>query len=344
MCSPRLGGRACACAGSCWRRWWRSTRCEWIKIDFNLDPKAGCSCTDHGHGRGRMRLYAHYRGLYALYDEFRAAHPEVIVEACASGGLRVDAGLLRHVHCAFLSDPDWTPHHLATVHGNSYLLPPAAMLHWPMSEWRTGNRNQTLSLRDPALTEAQFDTILRAAFMHRFGLSWRLPDLPEKWRARLRAHLSLYAGEVVPFVRNGDLYRLTAAPSRSGNGELRPAFQIALGDRHLLLGFAPRSGAAVWDCAGWRGGRRAARARSGAQLSAARADAGADRRRPLRERGGVDGGGRGRFVRLVLHRHPRAALTTAYRRGKPPASPACLWPTGSSGACGPRCRSSPTKP
>ena len=102
------------------------THCEWIKIDFNLDPKAGCSCTDHGHGAGDG-LYAHYRGLYALYDDFRSAHPEVIVEACASGGLRVDAGLLRHVHCAFLSDPDWVPHHLATVHGNSYLLPPAAM-------------------------------------------------------------------------------------------------------------------------------------------------------------------------------------------------------------------------
>ena len=213
------------------------TKCEWIKIDFNLDPKAGCSCTEHGHGAGDG-LYAHYRGLYDLYDAFRAAHPEVIVEACASGGLRVDAGLLRHVHCAFLSDPDWTPHHLATVHGNSYLLPPAAMLHWPMSEWRTKNRNQTLSLRDPALTAAQFDTILRATFMHRFGLSWRLPDLPQQWRDRLKAHLTLYAGEVVPFVRNGDLYRLTPAPSRKGDGELRPAFQLALGDRHLLLGFA----------------------------------------------------------------------------------------------------------
>jgi len=213
------------------------TRCEWIKIDFNLDPKAGCSCTDHGHGAGDG-LYAHYRGLYALYDAFRAAHPEIIVEACASGGLRVDAGLLRHVHCAFLSDPDWTPHHLATVHGNSYLLPPAAMLHWPMSEWRTKNRNQTLSLRDPALTAAQFDTILRAAFMHRFGLSWRLPDLPQAWRDRLKSHLACYAGEVVPFVRNGDLLRLTAAPSRKGDGELHPAFQLVLDDRHLLLGFA----------------------------------------------------------------------------------------------------------
>lgn len=213
------------------------TRCEWIKIDFNLDPKAGCSCTDHGHGAGDG-LYAHYRGLYALYDQFRAAHPEVIVEACASGGLRVDAGLLRHVHCAFLSDPDWVPHHLATVHGTSYLLPPAAMLHWPMSEWRGKNPHQTLSLRDRDLTEDMFDAIIRGAFMHRFGLSWRLPDLPGKWRQRLKAHLKLYAQEVAPLVRNGDLLRLTPAPLRSGGGERQPRFQLSLGDRHLLLGFS----------------------------------------------------------------------------------------------------------
>lgn len=213
------------------------TRCEWIKIDFNLDPKAGCDCTDHGHGAGDG-LYAHYRGLYALYDAFRAAHPEIIVEACASGGLRIDAGLLRHVHCAFLSDPDWVPHHLAVVHGASHLLPPAAILHWPMSEWRGKHPRQTLSLRDPALTEDMFDTIIRSAFMHRFGLSWRLPDLPEKWRVRLKAQLRIYAEEVVPLVRNGDLRRLSPPPLRSGGGERQPRFQLSSGDRHLLLGFS----------------------------------------------------------------------------------------------------------
>lgn len=213
------------------------TRCAWIKIDFNLDPKAGCSCTDHGHGAGDG-LYAHYRGLYALYDAFRADHPEIILEACASGGLRVDAGLLRHVHCAFLSDPDWVRHHLAVVHGTSHLLPPAAMLHWPMSEWRGKHPQQGLSLRDPALTADMFDTIIRSGFLHRFGLSWRLPDLPEKWRARLKAHLRFYAEEVAPLVRNGDLRRLTPPPLRSGGGEQQPRFQLSLGDRHLLLGFS----------------------------------------------------------------------------------------------------------
>lgn len=213
------------------------TRCAWIKLDFNLDPKAGCSRTDHDHGQGDG-LYAHYQGLYAVLDAFRAAHPEIIVEACASGGLRIDAGLLRHVHCAFLSDPDWTRHHLQVVHGTSRLLPPVAMLHWAMSEFLWKHPKQTLNLRDPALTEASFDAMVRAAFMHRFGISWRLPDLPERWRERFGRHVEVYKREVRPFVRNGDLRRLTETPLRNGGGAQEPAFQLSLDDRHLILAFA----------------------------------------------------------------------------------------------------------
>jgi alpha-galactosidase len=215
----------------------KKTRCEWIKLDFNLDPKAGCSRPDHDHGAGDG-LYAHYQGLYSVLDAFRAAHPEIIVEACASGGLRIDAGLLRHVHCAFLSDPDWTRHHLQVVHGTSRLLPPAAMLHWAMSEFLWKHPRQTLNLRNPSLTVDSFDMLVRAAFMHRFGISWRLPDLPERWRERFSRHVELYKNVVRPFVRNGDLRRLTETPRRDGTGEQQPAFQLSLGDRHLLLGFA----------------------------------------------------------------------------------------------------------
>src|SRR5690606_25062592 len=36
----------------------REHGCDWIKLDFNLDPGAGCDRTDHGHGAGDG-LYAH---------------------------------------------------------------------------------------------------------------------------------------------------------------------------------------------------------------------------------------------------------------------------------------------
>jgi hypothetical protein len=27
-------------------------KCDWIKLDFNVDPAAGCNRSDHGHGKG----------------------------------------------------------------------------------------------------------------------------------------------------------------------------------------------------------------------------------------------------------------------------------------------------
>jgi alpha-galactosidase len=56
--------------------------------------------------------------------------------AGTSGGLRIDLGLARHVHCLSLSDPDYTEHHLQALCGASLLLPPVSILHWSWSQWR----------------------------------------------------------------------------------------------------------------------------------------------------------------------------------------------------------------
>lgn len=220
------------------------TSCTWLKWDFNLDPGLGCSRADHGHGPGDG-LHAHYTGLYEVLDSFRQRHPDVLLEACSSGGLRFDLGLLGHVHCAFLSDPDWTEHHLQVLWGASLMLPPAAMLHWSWSEWRGDHPQQTLDLSERGqLSVAAFDTTVRAAMLTRFGMSVRLPEMRADLRARLRHHIGVYQRIMRPFVGHGVLRRLTGQPLRHGRGERNPAFQLSLGDRHLLAGFAlgPGSG------------------------------------------------------------------------------------------------------
>ena len=40
-----------------------------------------------GKGDG---LYAHYLGYYQLLDEIHRKYPDVVIENCASGGLRMD--------------------------------------------------------------------------------------------------------------------------------------------------------------------------------------------------------------------------------------------------------------
>lgn len=68
------------------------TGARWIKLDFNIDPDAGCTRTDHGHGAGDG-LFRHYEGLYAVLDAVRERHPDIMLESCSSAGCASTSGL-----------------------------------------------------------------------------------------------------------------------------------------------------------------------------------------------------------------------------------------------------------
>ncbi len=217
-----------------------TTGARWIKLDFNIDPDAGCTRTDHGHGAGDG-LLRHYEGLYAVLDEVRERHPDIVLEACSSGGLRIDLGLARHVHGMFLSDPDYTEHHLQVLHGVRNLLPPVGILHWSWSQWRgdyPGSQYDWTSITTDA-----FDTMLRAAMVHRFGVSLRLPELSPDLLARLAEHVRLYQQVLAPLVRDGVLRTLTPSPVRGGFGERAPVFQLSAGEAHVVLAIVLDGGA-----------------------------------------------------------------------------------------------------
>ncbi|WP_433158108.1 glycoside hydrolase family 36 protein [Kribbella sp. CA-247076] len=213
-----------------------TTTARWIKWDFNLDPGAGCSRDDHGHGPDEG-LLRHYLGLYDVFDRLRAAYPDTVLEACSSGGLRIDAGLAAHVDAFFLSDPDWTEHHLTCLWGAAQLLPPRQLLHWPQSEWRGEHRFQKADYSGTLMTRAQFDTKMRAALLHRFGLSVRLTEMRADFLERLGQHVHTYQSVIRPMVESGVLVPLTDQPLREEKGRRQPAYQLTAGDRHLLAGF-----------------------------------------------------------------------------------------------------------
>ncbi|MBA8795377.1 alpha-galactosidase [Friedmanniella endophytica] len=213
-----------------------ATGARWIKWDFNLDPGDGCARDDHGHGPGDG-LLSHYRGLYAVLDALRSAHPGTLFEACSSGGLRIDAGLAEHVHAFFLSDPDWTEHALTCLWGAAQQLPPRQLLHWPQSEWRGEHRFQKVDYSGTLLTVDRFDTMIRAAMLHRFGISVRLTEMRADLRARLRHHLGVYDRHLRPLLADGVLVPLGEQPLHAEQGWRQPAFQLTSGRQHVVAGF-----------------------------------------------------------------------------------------------------------
>jgi alpha-galactosidase len=94
--------------------------------------------------------------------------------------LRIDLGLLGHVHAAFLSDPDWMEFHLQLLWGAAQSVPAAAILHFTESDWRTFHPLQNFDSATADIDD--IDAIMRSVLLHRFGLSYALP----RWTAELR--------------------------------------------------------------------------------------------------------------------------------------------------------------
>jgi alpha-galactosidase len=219
---------------------------DWIKLDYNLDFGLGCDRADHGHQPGDG-LVAHVNGFYRVVERLRRDFPAVVLENCSSGGLRIDLGTLRRLDMTFLSDPDYPVHDLQIFWGASTMLAAERLLHWSFCEWRHDPPYppQTFNPRDPNLTRHQFDYYTRISMLGGYGISQKLPLLPDWVRERYKVHHRLYREVVSGFVREADLYRLSPQPrrslesSRANAGDGLCAFQYAMpsGEAHLLFVF-----------------------------------------------------------------------------------------------------------
>jgi hypothetical protein len=167
---------------------------DWLKWDHNLYQI--CDRPDHGHGPGDGN-WAHVQGVYRVLDGLRRRFPRLIVENCASGGSRLDAGLHARTHLTWLSDlPAPSQRARSQFAGAVCAFPPEHLNAWVVP--------------DPAepLTPDSVPYAFRSRFLGAFGVSDRLAAwddalvraaaaevaLYKRWRAllvRARVHLLL---------------------------------------------------------------------------------------------------------------------------------------------------------
>ena len=80
-------------------------------------------------------------------------------------------------------------------------------------------------IRFPAETpQHKIDYVMRTGMMGILGMSYRLSDLPEQHRERLKFHIAFYKEHLRDLLRDGDFMPLTTQPNRDGTGERWPAF------------------------------------------------------------------------------------------------------------------------
>lgn len=147
----------------------------------------------------------HIRGLYDVYERIRKKYPDVIIEACASGGSRLDFGILKYHQEFWASDNTDPLQRLFIQYGTNLIYPPIATA----SHVSTTPNHQTFSI-----TPLKFR--IDVAMTGRFGLEVFKPsDYKENERDFLIQSIKDYK-QIRPLIAKGDLYRMHTPYDDSG--------------------------------------------------------------------------------------------------------------------------------
>lgn len=145
---------------------------SYLKWDHNRDLTAA----------GAQALYRqHLLASYGLMARLRAAFPHVEIEACAGGGGRIDAGIVRYAHRFWTSDCIDAVSRVAIQRGFLQFMPPELMgAHVGASPAHSTGRQQSMAFR------------AGVALPGHFGVELDVRTLSEPERAELRTAIARY--------------------------------------------------------------------------------------------------------------------------------------------------------
>ena len=154
----------------------REVGVSYLKWDHNRDLVAA------GHPEtGVAAVHDQTLALYRLIDELRARHPDLEIESCASGGGRVDLGILERtdrIHPSDNHDPSDRFHNLRWT---GLLVPPEMMgSHVASPVSSVTGRTHDLHFR------------CTVAFLGHFGIEWDIRELDAEENAVLAAWIERY--------------------------------------------------------------------------------------------------------------------------------------------------------
>ena len=148
--------------------------------------------TEAGHGTAhRPGVRAHTLAVYRLLDELRAAHPGVEIESCASGGGRIDLGILARTDRVWASDCVDALDRQEVQRWTQLLVPPELVgTHVGPETAHSTGRTQPLELR------------ATAALWGHFGIEWDLTRLSASELDAVRGWVDLHK-ELRPLLHTG---------------------------------------------------------------------------------------------------------------------------------------------
>jgi alpha-galactosidase len=145
---------------------------------------------------GRAAVHRQTLSVYNLLDRLREAHPDVEFESCASGGGRVDFGILDRTDRLWTSDSIDALDRQQIQLGFSLLFPPELMgTHIGSPVAHVTGRSHGLGFR------------AIAALFGSLGIEWNLLNASDQERADLAEVIAVHK-RLRPLLHHGDVVRL----------------------------------------------------------------------------------------------------------------------------------------
>lgn len=157
----------------------------------------------------QSHLYIDYqRGFRSVMERIRAKYPDLVIQACASGGGRANYGVLPNFEEFWVSDNTEALQRIYMQWGVSYFFPAVAMAsHVGSSPNHQTGRVMPLKLR--------FDV----AMTGRLGMEMQPKNMTESEKTFSRKAIATYK-QIRPVVQQGDLYRLISPYDDKGVASL----------------------------------------------------------------------------------------------------------------------------
>ncbi|MEJ3405734.1 alpha-galactosidase [Rathayibacter sp. YIM 133350] len=138
------------------------------------------------HNRDLLRSDAHRQtaAFYRLLDAVRSAHPDVEIESCASGGARIDLGVLERVERVWASDSNDPLVRQRVQRYTTLVVPPEYVgSHLGAARAHTSGRTSPLAFR------------MITALFGSAGIEWNLAEAGPEERASITSWIALYKRE-----------------------------------------------------------------------------------------------------------------------------------------------------
>ena len=162
---------------------------SYVKWDMNRPIVQGSS-------DGRASVHHQTTAVYGLLDDLRAVHPMVEFETCASGGGRIDFGILRRTSRAWTSDCNDPLDRQRIQRGFGHVFPPEYMgahIGGPVSH--TTRRRHSLAFR------------AGTAFFGHLGIEWNVLNASNEDLVALERVIALHK-QFRPLLHSGTSVRL----------------------------------------------------------------------------------------------------------------------------------------